>query len=488
MPLESLERRHASRVGAWVPSLPTERIAVLLFALARTIFCGYRAAVQSITVDEATTYLTYVRDHWANVWTRYDPNNHVLYSILAQLSVRAFHISEFSLRLPSVLAGFFFVIGVHRVLEETVDSRAVRWIALVALSTAPLILDFSVAARGYGLSLALLVWAIAFSVRRRDAWAGVLLGLSLAANFNIAFPAFGLIACPFVLGSGRLVDRLRGSLTAAATSAAVFVAICYPVLIEARRDQFAAGESNLAAAAYDLVFTFIRAVPGHAGLFGAGDGTRAVEYYVLPTVMLFVMGVSVLAFRSRNDSGPNSRRALLPALALFLALLAIVCAHFVARMNYPIDRLGLPLFVLFGLAWAIAASQVPNLGVRAVNTVLALLLIAQFLTQLHSSYFALWIFDAPIKPMAQRLREDVRDAPPGSLSLTGEWFHTPALQYYQYVYRLTALKPIERSDITLLHGFDYYVLDGDVNATPEALRLIPLYRDNLSGVLLAREP
>lgn len=102
---------------------PPERIAVLLFALARTALCGYRAATQSITVDEATTYLTYVREHWANVWSNYDPNNHILYSILAQLSVRAFHVSEFALRLPSVLAGFFFVIGVHRVLEQTVDSK-----------------------------------------------------------------------------------------------------------------------------------------------------------------------------------------------------------------------------------------------------------------------------------------------------------------------------------------------------------------------------
>ena len=153
---------------------------MLLFALARTGVCAYRAAAQSITVDEATTYLNYVREHWANVWSNYDPNNHILYSILAQLSVRAFRVSEFSLRLPSVLAGFFLVIGIHRVLEQTVESRAVRWIALVGLSTAPLMLDFSVAARGYGLGLALLVWAIYFSVRGRDAWAGVFAGLSIA--------------------------------------------------------------------------------------------------------------------------------------------------------------------------------------------------------------------------------------------------------------------------------------------------------------------
>lgn len=159
------------------PALPRlamnrpERIAVLLFALARTIFCGYRAAVQSITVDEATTYLNYVRGDWGGIWTNYDANNHILYSILAQLSVRAFHISEFSLRLPTVIAGFFFVLGIHRVLELTVDSRVIRGITLVAIGAAPLMLDFSVAARGYGLGVTLLVWAFYFSIQGRDLWA-----------------------------------------------------------------------------------------------------------------------------------------------------------------------------------------------------------------------------------------------------------------------------------------------------------------------------
>jgi hypothetical protein len=460
-----------------------ERIAVLLFALARTAICGYRAAQQSITVDEATTYLNYVREHWANVWSNYDPNNHVLYSILAQLSVRAFHVSEFTLRLPSVLAGFFFVIGIHRVLEQTVASRAIRWITLAALSTAPLMLDFSVAARGYGLSLALLAWALAFSIRGRDAWAGVLLGLSLAANFNLAFPALGLIACPLVLGSGRPLDRLRGSLAVALPAAAIFGAICYPVLLQARREQFFVGEPLMGTALYELVFTFIRVVPHHPGWFGTGVGAHVIEYFFLPALILFVIGASVPLLRSRH-----SHRELLPALALLLALGAIVGAHIVAGINYPVDRLGLALFLLFGLAWAIAASQVPNPRVRAVNAVLAILLIAQFLTQFHTRYFALWEFDAAMKQVAGRLREEVRGRAPGSISVSVELYHTPALEFYRRVYRLAALQPMERHGATLLRDFDYYVLDEDVSGTPGALRLIPLYRDDFSGVLLAQEP
>jgi hypothetical protein len=461
-----------------------ERTAVLLFALARTAFCAYRAAVQSITVDEATTYLNYVRDHWANVWTHYDPNNHILYSILAQLSVRALHISEFSLRLPSVLAGFFFVIGVHRVLEATVGSRNIRWITLVAVSVSPLMLDFSVAARGYGLGVTLLVWAIYFSIRGRDLMAGIFAGLSMATTFNIAFSVIGLVACPLVLGTGRLRTRLRKCNNVAEPAALIVLAICYPAIRQARFDQFYVGLPTIHEALFDFVSQTVRAVPGHGGWLGSGNALRAIEYFLLPAVMLFVIAVSVrMLLREKR-----SRRALLPAFTLILALAAIVASHIFLGLNYPIDRLWLHLFVLFALAWAVAASQVPSPRIRVANAIVAVALIAQFLTQLHTSYFTLWVFDAPIKQIAQRVRDEVRDKPSGSLSLTGEWWHTPALQYYQHVYRLTALKPVERSDVTLLHGFDYYVLDTDAAASSEAHRLIPIYRDHLSGVLLAQEP
>ncbi len=312
----------------------------------------------------------------------------------------------------------------------------------------------------------------------------MLLGLSLAANFNIAFSALGLIVGPLVLDEGRFVNRLRGSLAVAVPAAAVFVSICYPVLLQARREQFGVGEPNAGTALYELVFTFIRAAPGHPGLFGAGTGAHAIEYFFLPALLLFAIAVSVREFRRQK----YARRVLLPAFALLLALGAIVCAHLTAGLNYPVDRLGLPLFVLFGLAWAIAASQVPKPRVLALNTLLAMLLIAQFLTQFHTRYFALWQFDAPMKQVALRIGEEVRGKPPGSVSVSAEWFHTPALEFYRYRYRIAALKPVERHDTTLLRDFDYYVLDSEVNETPAALRLIPLYRDGSAGVLLAREP
>src|SRR5512138_12440 len=75
----------------------------------------WRAARQSITIDEAFTYLEYVSQSWSSVFLKMnEANNHVLFSALARLSVLAFGASEFSLRLPSVLASALFLYCVAR--------------------------------------------------------------------------------------------------------------------------------------------------------------------------------------------------------------------------------------------------------------------------------------------------------------------------------------------------------------------------------------
>ena len=76
-------------------------------------------------------------------------------------------------------------------------------------------------------------------------------------------------------------------------------------------------------------------------------------------------------------------------------------------------------------------------------------------------YFTIWQFDAGIRPIARRLRDDLRGQPANSVSVSATWYMTPALEFYREIYKIGALKPIQRNDPTVLDGFDYYVLNGD---------------------------
>ena len=466
---------------------PTLRLLAILFALARTAVCANRAAQQSLTIDEAFSYNDFISGPWSRIWGRYDANNHILYSILAKLSVRAFHLSEFALRLPSLLAGLFLVLGIYWVLEAAGTSPVVRWVALIALSLHPLMLDLSIAARGYSLGLALLVWAVYFFMQGREVLPGALLGLGIAANLTIVYPAAGLVVCPLFLRPGTHGNRLRSSLVLGTAAAAVAGAICFGALSHAAANNFYAGDPDFRIALLTLIDASIRGYQTQVGLFGNWYAARAILVWFLPLVTIFVLAVSAVAF----FRAPSRRLALTPTVMLVAAILELIAAHYAVGLNYPIDRLGLYLVLLFGLAWAFAASQVRNIPARAVNGILAGLLTIQFAAQFDSRYFQLWPQDLPAKQVARRIREETRGLAPGSVKVSATWFQQPALEFYRRYYSISALAPIERQDKTPLEGFDYYVLNLKDDASIRAGnvgRLQALLAEPVSGVLLAREP
>jgi predicted membrane-bound mannosyltransferase len=97
-------------------SVRSERAVAIAFASIRTAVCAYRAATQSFVSDEAFTFNNFIAGSWRDLYFQYDANNHLLYSILSKLSMSVFGSSEFALRLPSVIAGFFLMLGVWRIL------------------------------------------------------------------------------------------------------------------------------------------------------------------------------------------------------------------------------------------------------------------------------------------------------------------------------------------------------------------------------------
>ena len=115
------------------------------------------------------------------------------------------------------------------------------------------------------------MWAIYFSMRERDFAAGVLLGLGVAANLTIAFPALAVIGCPLVLGAGNWEIRTRRVLSLAIPAAAIAAVICYPALSLAQASQFYVGEPTVSGTLFELILTFIRASMNRLGLISERD-------------------------------------------------------------------------------------------------------------------------------------------------------------------------------------------------------------------------
>lgn len=171
---------------------------LILIALSATNI--YRAKTQSITCDEALSYELWGSQPLSRTFVTYDASNHVLQTLLSKISVAAFGVSEFTLRLPTLLAGFLYFIAVYRLSSLVFGKGGLFLLSVTVLSLNPLLLDLLSAARGYGLALAFCTWALFYMVKGppqspyQILRLAILLALSVSSNVTFLFIDAGLAA------------------------------------------------------------------------------------------------------------------------------------------------------------------------------------------------------------------------------------------------------------------------------------------------------
>ena len=452
-------------VNTSLPQTRHENLLAIGCAFIRFAVCCYRAAHQSIIIDEATTYNKFVSGPWNKLFGRYDANNHILSSFLIKLSVTLGGLSPFTLRFPSLIAGFFLTLGVFWLLKQ-VQSRTLRWTAFALFCLHPLLLDFSIAARGYSLSLAFFVWALYFTHESRYRLAGLLLGLSIGANLATLFPTLALFAAVTILEKDR-----KAILNLAVPALLAAALITGHSLRKADRSEFYIGYPEFRTAITSFVFTSLHAMPEHDGILGGREASERIGLLGLP---LF------LALCWTRD-----RRRLVPYLTIAITLIGLVLARWWFALGYPADRTCLYFVILAAVAWAIAGDGLKNRALQAIWLLPAVLVLIQFSTQLQTRYFQFWRSESDNAQIAAVIQQASTGKPDNSLAISTSWIHQPALEFYRRYLRIAALKPVERLEPTPLTGFDFYVLSaGDIDrAKQTGLRTV--FADPEMEIILA---
>jgi hypothetical protein len=425
--------------------------ACALLAL-RTLLCAYRAFTQPISIDEAITYNRYIDAPWSALYRGFDANNHLLYSVAAKLAWLAGGMSPGVLRIPSCISGAFLMWAVYRLLGVC-ESPWLRWLAVLAIGIHPLLLDFSIAARGYSLSLALFFWGLwYFSRTPRELLAGLLFGLSIAANLSTA------IAVIAVLGLAAAVRTRPGRSIArtAAVCGAVVLALAGYSLRKATTGSLYAGYSSFGDAARSYIWTSIRARPDNGGLFGNEAANTFILWVILPGLGLLFAWAALR----------HTRHRLLIAAPL-ASVLAAMLLHRLANIPYPPDRAGLYFVPMIGIAWALAANSFGGRPALALHMSLASLLLVQFVTQAQLSYFQFWTDSREQYDMALRVRDATATCHPATVRLQTDNFRGPALEYHRKLLGSAALQKVQSTDWPLEARGDLYVLH---NVSPQELR------------------
>lgn len=123
-------------------------------------FLVIRAITVPLIPDEAFTYFLYVEPgNFLAPAAQADANNHLLNSVLSYLSASTFGHSTFALRIPNLLFFGLYFFAAYK-LAQYKKSPTSFWIVLISLTTIYPILEFFSLSRGYGMSYALLLYAI----------------------------------------------------------------------------------------------------------------------------------------------------------------------------------------------------------------------------------------------------------------------------------------------------------------------------------------
>ena len=484
-----------------------------LILLAVMVVTIYRAVTQDITHDEALTYLWYIAPERPVI--RFDANNHMLNTFLMARSVAALGLSEFSVRLPALLGAALYLSAVGLICNRLLGRRPRTVLAAAAMTLNPVVMDFLVAARGYGLALGLSTWALYLAILLVDAPLGagarrliqlsasVVMGLCLLANAAFLFPCVAVALIVVASGVRKAISQRKlGGLFELAWSfilpgpvlAGVFIV---PWARQSRPSDFCLGFPTFDAFVRDLL---------------TASFLRQVDSATIPPMLglaLAVLGAAALAWgllrrqRRPADSGTDRRQSMPRAVrqpadqaALVMPLLVsviLVAGHYLAGLLYPVDRSGLyfvPLATLaaFVLAGSIRASRRWALvGVAAAG-----LLIAAYGRQLTVSCFDTWRYGAGSRTVFRAMVADRhKNYPREAVYVAGDWLHYPAMDFYRDMYHTEQwMSPFyDQTDMGAVNRYRYMVFKPgaaqglDLPRGP-GIRWEVLYKDPVSGTQL----
>jgi len=184
-----------------------KQVNIILFFVASLLFAYtcVRAYLMDITWDEASSYVTYVRNGIIIV-SDYDvmsANNHILNTFLMWCFTKMFGATEFVMRIPSLISHLLFLLFSAKLLKN-IGNKWLVIAAFVVVNVNPYLLDFFSLARGYGLSIGLMMASIYYfflfhTADRKNRSATLTIffaGLAVLANFvllNYCLAVFGAI-------------------------------------------------------------------------------------------------------------------------------------------------------------------------------------------------------------------------------------------------------------------------------------------------------
>jgi hypothetical protein len=466
--------------------------------------------LQSITLDEADSFLGFAMAPWPSHWYP-SSDNHVLNSILMRLAATIFGPSNLTARLPAILGAFLYI-GAALYLCLTLTGRGlIRLLAFVCLVYNPMVLDYLVAARGYSLAIGFFLAAIAViasamigdaahdaqPIRNKAIYVSILLALSSAANFSFSI-ANGTTLMVFVfwmLARKKLSSSESIKLAFLGFLPGLFVGflICGSTILRWPKGELYFGSQSMAemwsafaAGVFDNANPYVvnpLLIPWFTWL------ERALPFLTV-LVGLLLFGIAEASrLRSVNPRDlqlGNFVRAMVAVSAITLTLhwLAFKIIH----IPLPKDRTGLfflPLWTLIFVGSLASASMFKVWKpIRWSATAVLLLVAFCFMGCLRFAYFKEWKFDSDTKTLYWIVDDLHRRC--GIEKFGVDWRYHVSLNFYRLEYKNYSLKefsPLSNGPVSESEAYVIFLPTSEEFIKQQKLRVI--YHGDESGAAVA---
>jgi hypothetical protein len=367
--------------------LPTTAVFAFLWAVTR-------ACVQSITIDEADTYLLFVAPSGPYHWGA-SSNNHVLNSLLMRLFTSVFGVSHLSVRAPALLGttrcgtAAIYIVATYLICRKLTPMLHLQWPVFVCLVYNPFIFDYLVAARGYALALGFLMCMFAVAAYGRlDITAcglcSACAALSVAANFSFAFVcAFSMLAILVWACKRTMGTRARAQLVIACVLPGLLVSVflTMPVVLNWSKGQMSYGAHSLAEMFTTVADSSLCRLNSQIVNPMLYRPLEALQPWLLP-VVLALSAWQWVRYRPSVST------------ALLTVLIATIGAHWLLfkffHVPLPMERTAIWIVPLCVLSIGATAEK------RRALTMMVYVMSFYFLLSLRLDYFREWSWDQDV--------------------------------------------------------------------------------------------
>lgn len=384
------------------------------YSVTGILFFSYiliRSVTVGVTYDEAWTLMDFVPLNILQVLncTPCDANNHIINTLLIKLVYLFTPDSLFWARVPNILAGLVYIGMGHRIASRFLPGY-LGYALFLLLLVNPFLLEFFSLARGYGLSLALMLTSIYQLLLFRQK------GKVIHAFFALGWASLG------VLSNFSLLNYWCGALL-------VMILLAFHLKSERRVLLKIAGVALLwGFILLAIMYEPVRKLIQFGGLYYGGSfgfyqdtiGTL-VSYSMydpypseiatfiegmLTAVFILVIMMGLLSLRSLKEF--MGSKAVMITVLTGTPILANITQHLLFDTLYLVSRTALfyyPLFILVFIFWiAEVRNRFAALSLKAVAATLAVLFSVNFLQHANFHKTVTWEFDAHNREILEALQ------------------------------------------------------------------------------------